>query len=102
MKVVIAPSARQDVLGIWAYIAKDNIAAADRVSERIFDSVEQLGRSPYVGERCDALGRGLRHTFVGMYVIFYSISEVDELVEVKAVIHGARNLPQDLSRRGLT
>jgi hypothetical protein len=29
MRAIIAPSARDDVLGIWAYIAKDSIAAAD-------------------------------------------------------------------------
>ncbi len=102
MKVVIAPSAREDILGVWAYIAKDNVAAADRVSDRIFDSIEQLGRSPFVGERCEALGPGLRHTFVGVYVIFYAVNQADDMVEVKAVIHGARNLPQDLSRRGLS
>jgi toxin ParE1/3/4 len=102
MKVVVAPSARSDVLGIWSYIAKDNVAAADRISERLEETINLLGPHPHLGERCPQFGADLRHVFVDVYVIFYAVDEVARLVKVKAVIHGARDLPTELARRGLS
>jgi toxin ParE1/3/4 len=99
MKVVVSPTAREDILQIWSYIARDSTAAADRVSDRIFDALDQLGIHPLIGERCDDLGAGLRRTLVEVYVIFYVVSEDEEKIDIKAVIHGARDLPEELSRR---
>jgi toxin ParE1/3/4 len=101
MKVVVAPSAREDILGIWSYVAEDSEAAADRFVVRIFQAFDVLASNPLAGERCDEFGPGLRHTFVGVYVIFYQVWQEDDKVEVKAVIHGSRDLPQELSRRRL-
>jgi toxin ParE1/3/4 len=101
MKVVVAPSAREDMLGVWSYIAQDSESAADRLVERILATISLLASSPFAGERCDEFGLGLRHIFVGAYVIFYHAFQEEDKVEVKAVIHGARDLPQELSRRRL-
>lgn len=102
MKVVVAPSARDDLLGIWSYIADDNVAAADRISERLEETFKLLGLHPHLGERCSQYGADSRHVFVDVYVIFYAVDEVARLVKVKAVIHGARDLPTELARRGLS
>ena len=102
MKVVVAPSARSDILGIWSYIANDNVAAADRISERLEETFRLLGPHPHLGERCQQYGANLRYVFVDVYVIFYAVDEVAQLVQVKAVIHGARDLPSELLRRGLS
>ena len=65
MKVIVAPSARADLLGIWAYIAKDNVAAADRMCDRIYESFKQLDHSPRLGQLCTDLGFDLRRYVVG-------------------------------------
>ena len=101
MRVVVAPSARNDLLAIWSYIADDNVAAADRISERLEETFKLLGPHPYLGERCSQYGADLRCLFVDVYAVFYAVNEVAQLVNVKAVIHGARDLPAELLRRGL-
>ena len=100
MRVVVAPSARDDILRIWSYIARDNESAADSVVERCYTTFNLLASNPLAGESCDEFGKGLRHIFVGAYVIFYQVQHEQGEVQVKAVIHGARDLPQELSRRG--
>lgn len=101
MKIVVAPSARNDLLGIWSYIAKDNVAAADKLQDRFESFFRQLAPNPHLGERCPQFGAELRQFSVDGYVIFYDVDQVAERVNIKAVIHGARDLPSEVANRGL-
>jgi toxin ParE1/3/4 len=101
MKVAVAPSARNDLLGILSYIAEENAAAADRVSERFEALFKLLGPNPNLGESCPQFGAGLRYTFVGVYVVFYEVDQAKGSLNVKAVVHGARDLPVELMKRGV-
>lgn len=48
-EATISPLARQDLLDIWEFIARDNIDAADRLHEAAFRSFERLVGMPEIG-----------------------------------------------------
>jgi plasmid stabilization system protein ParE len=43
--------ASQDVLDIWDYIENDNIDAADRLVESLFEAFDNLASMPRMGHR---------------------------------------------------
>jgi plasmid stabilization system protein ParE len=69
---VLHPQASADLDDIWEYIAADNIDAADRVREEIYQAIQSLIPFPYVGHRRpDLTARPLRFQTVREYVIVY-------------------------------
>jgi toxin ParE1/3/4 len=94
-RVLRTPHARQDLLDIWAYIARQNAPlVADAVLGRIHGAIEILARTPLIGrERGEFPGKP-RSFAVRPYVIFYEpLSEGDGIL-IWRVIHGARDLPR--------
>jgi plasmid stabilization system protein ParE len=47
----LAPEALADLQEIWAYIARDNPAAADRLEADIYQACELLARNPRLGHK---------------------------------------------------
>lgn len=94
--VTFSPKARQDLLEIGDYIAKDSRANARRFVARLIDQCRRIGRAPlgYVGR--EDLAPGLRMAAVGRYVIFFRV--LDGTVRIERVLHGARNLPAVLGQ----
>jgi plasmid stabilization system protein ParE len=45
----LSPSARRDIHGIWAFIALDSLAAADRVFNSILEACELLAQNASLG-----------------------------------------------------
>ncbi|HKY87611.1 MAG TPA: type II toxin-antitoxin system RelE/ParE family toxin [Pseudorhodoplanes sp.] len=91
MKVIIREVAYGDLDRIYSWIAKDRPPAADAVVDRILDSIEQLGRFPFMGH----IGRAPdTHEWVvpGLpYIIVYTLEyEADELA-VTAIFHAAQD-----------
>lgn len=87
---VLHPDAAKDLDEIWEYIAADNIDAADRVREEIYDAIQSLIPFPYVGHtRPDLTSRPLRFQTVRDYVIVYAPDE--KPLAIIAVLHGRRN-----------
>jgi toxin ParE1/3/4 len=101
--VVRTPQANADLDGIWDYIAPHNLAAADRLIDRIVECCESLAANPRMGTICGHLAPGLptelRQFPVGNYVIFYR-SIADGIV-VYRVLHGHRDIPQVFRREPL-
>lgn len=88
-KVIIAPSARADMVDIWAYIAEGNVEAADRFLDRIRDQISLAADHPGRGERdqrCD----GRRRLLVGPYLVFYKAT--DDALYVLRIYHSARRI----------
>ena len=90
MRIVLDPEAVDDLRGIYQWIARDNLAAARAVIERLLDSIEHLGSFPKMGR----MGRdeGTREWPVPRlpYIVVYEVhSERDELA-VLAIFHGAQ------------
>ncbi len=98
---VLHPEVYADLNEIWEYIAADNLDAADRVLDEIYESLTSLVRFPHQGHsRLDLTSRPLKFHVVRDYVIAYAPDE--KPLAVIAILHGRRNprvLAAILSRR---
>jgi toxin ParE1/3/4 len=63
------PRAEADLVGIWNYIAQDSPANADRVLDRINDTLNRLAALPFMGQARFDLAPGLRMFPVGFPVV---------------------------------
>jgi plasmid stabilization system protein ParE len=87
---VLHPDALKDLEEIWDYIAAENLDAADRVREEIYDAIRSLVPFPCVGYgRPDLTASPLRFQVVRDYLIAYAADE--KPLAVIAILHGRRN-----------
>ncbi len=87
-----------DLDDIWEYIAEDNIDAADRWIEKLFDAFEVLGRTPGMGHRREDLtSYPVLFWSVGAYLVIYRAER--RPIEIVAVTQGSRDIPAFLTRR---
>ena len=92
--------AERDVFEIWAYIAEDNIDAADLVLDYLHAQCRMLSRSPGIGRLRKDFASNLYVLPVGKkswrsrYLIFYRPSELG--IEIIRIIEGHRNITDEL------
>jgi toxin ParE1/3/4 len=91
VKLVFDDLALADLEGIYNWIAEDNAAAALKVVERLFASVEHLATFPRMGHA----GRD-EGTFEWVvprlpYIVVYETHRERDEVIVVAVVHGAQD-----------
>ena len=87
----ISPPARQDLIDIRDFIAKDNRAAARKALTRIRAACRMLAKRPQVGHlRADLASEPLRFWPVYSYLIIYRPNS--KPIEVVRVLHGARDV----------
>jgi toxin ParE1/3/4 len=84
------PRAEADPVDIWRYIAQDSPANADRMLDRINDTMNRLAAVPFMGQARVDLAPGLRMFPVGSYLIFFR--PIESGLEVIRVLHGKRNI----------
>lgn len=89
-KVRISETAEADELEIWTTIALDNLAAADRITDRLYAARAHLAQFPEIGQRRDDLRPGVRHWVIAPYVMLYRIE--GDTVEILRVVDGRREL----------
>ena len=89
--VTFSPKARQDLIDIGDYIARDSRANARRFVARLQGRCRQIGHAPLSYRSREDLASGLRMAPLGRYVIFFRM--LDDTVRIERVLHGARNLP---------
>lgn len=95
---VLSPEALQDVQGIWDFIATDNVSAADKLLDELFDAFEKLAEWPGQGHvRSDVTERDVLFWPVGSYLIVYRAKPTP--LEVAAILHGARDIPNVIRNR---
>jgi plasmid stabilization system protein ParE len=95
---VLSVAAALDLDEIWDFIAQDNIDAADRGINKLFDAFTSLAHAPGMGhKREDLTTFPILFWPVGAYLILYRVQ--DELIEIVAVTQGARDIPAFLSPR---
>ena len=87
-----AEQARHDMDEIWAYIAEDNVVAADGLIDEFHQTTRTLADNPKLGRRREELSDGLRSLHVGNYVILYRL-RADSIIVLR-ILHGARDLPE--------
>jgi toxin ParE1/3/4 len=83
--------AREDLLDIWLYIARQNSeAAADRVFDRIEEGCRALARHPELGPVRSEIADDARSLVIQRWLALYRLTTRG--VEVVRVIDGARDL----------
>lgn len=92
MRLIWDRRAVRDLEDIWAYIARDNIQAAEEMTELIQSRVLGLKEFPELGRR----GRigNTRELVVTPYIVIYQI--YDDRIGIRAVLHGRRRWPKRL------
>ncbi len=88
------PEAEDDLFEIWCYIARDSVAAANRVESAIHDACFFLAREPQSGSP--------RRHVIGLPVYFWTVQQYPNYVvvcrpetqplEIVRVLHGMRDL----------
>ncbi len=87
----ISPPARQDLIDIRDFIAKDNRATARKVLARIRAACRMLAQRPEVGHlRTDLASEPLRFWPAYSYLIIYRPNS--KPIEIVRVLHGARDV----------
>jgi toxin ParE1/3/4 len=86
----IASRAQTDLDEMWSYVARDSMAAADRLIALLYQKFLLLSTQPLIGEERPKLAPGLRSVSVGNYVVFYCPTQSG--IEVARVIHAAREI----------
>ncbi len=95
-ELLISEEARQDIISIWAYVAADNVVAADRLLRAIEEKANRLRDHPLLGLDRSDIRPNVRCLTQGHYLIFYRFDPVDDRVDVVRVLHGMRDLPDAL------
>ena len=86
----VLPEVVDDIFEIWRFIAEDNVEAANRIENEIWDAFAELAKFPEMGhERVALTSRPLRFRLVRTYLIAYAPEERPLLIV--AVLHGKRN-----------
>jgi toxin ParE1/3/4 len=86
----------RDVGQIWAYIASDNVSAADRLLESIDSAIQRLANNPEQGSPAFELRPGLRCQSVRRRYLIYYVTTAQEL-QIMRILHGARDHDQIIS-----
>lgn len=88
--VLKRPLARLDLAEIWAFIADDSEATADRFLGVLEQKFRLLSSQPEMGRLRAELMPALRSFPVGRYVVFYL--PVPDGIELVRVLHGSRDI----------
>jgi toxin ParE1/3/4 len=94
---VITLEARNDLAEIFDHIARESEAYAIANEARLFEAFHLLAEFPRAGRERSDLHGGLRGWVVDPYLILYKETEV--LVQVVAILHGARDVSAILEKR---
>jgi antitoxin ParD1/3/4 len=88
------PEAEDDLFEIWCYIARDSVAAANRVESAVYDACAFLAQEPQSGSP--------RKHVTGLPVHFWTVQRYPNYVvvyrpetqplEIIRVLHGMRDL----------
>lgn len=92
--MVILPAARQDLIDIGDFIARDDPERAISFVGEIEAQMARAAEQPRSFPARDELHQGLRSLRHGRYLIFFL--EAGDEVRIVRVLHGARNLPREL------
>src|SRR5437870_5530960 len=89
-KLIIAPRARADMVGVWDFVSPAGKLAANRFVAKVRKQCKLLAWFPGIGRARDELSAGLRSFPVHPFIIFFRVG--DRTVEIARVLHGARDL----------
>ena len=88
------PRALRRLESVWAFIAPENPAAADRTMQRIVDAAEILAAHPAMGRPGRIMGTRELVLADTPSLIAYRVSETE--IAILTVLHTAQRWPEDL------
>lgn len=92
-QILLTLQADEDLEQIWAYIAQDNVTAADRLTDQFHETFDLLASTPDLGIPQFQYRDNLHCKPVAKrYLVFYE--PLDDGIRVLRVLHGARDWPQ--------
>ena len=92
MKIIISNNAHRDIQEIYNYISYDSLYFAEYTVTKIYNYINKLEFSPYLGRYIPELpDKQYRELIYKSYRIIYSISERTNEVRVYFVFHSKRN-----------
>ena len=88
------PEAEEDLFEIWCYIARDSVAAANRVESAIYDACVFLAQEPWSGSpRKHVTAVPVRFWTVQQYPNYVVVYRPEsQPLEIIRVLHGMRDL----------
>ena len=90
-RLVFTERARADLLEAWLYIAEDNLAAADKVLDKLEQEATLLLLQPLMGRARPELGSAVRSWPSSTpYLVCYEVDDMD--LTVLRVLHHARDI----------
>lgn len=98
-RVIIQPRASRDLAAICAYIEQTSPKNAVAMAQRLLFAIESLQHLPhrckvYRSHRDKAL---IIHSMsIRPFILYYRVSDPTQLVDVIAIVHGARQQPPRL------
>ena len=94
MTVQWTETAKDDLQGIWDYIARDSVFYADKYVNELLSATDILEVFPEIGRVIPEIGDpNSREIIHGSYRVMYLISE--EIVYITQVTHGAREFKSE-------
>jgi len=96
LRIEVSLRARDDILGIHAYLSKRSRVAADRLLVRFSERFKELLEFPLLGRDRSELRPSLRGLLVDRYIAFYKV-EAERIVIVR-VLDGRRDIMREMSK----
>ncbi|AGQ32875.1 type II toxin-antitoxin system RelE/ParE family toxin [Serratia liquefaciens] len=97
MRLTISPAAIYDIESIGDHIAQDNPARALSFISELYNQCQRIGESPETYQKRPELGRDVRISAYGKYLIVFTA--IQRNVRIERVLHGARNILRLLAHR---
>ena len=97
VSLVWTPQAREDLVEIYAWIAQENLSAAENLWDGIQSKIVALNIHPRLGVRRSDIRPSARILIHGAYLVLYeTVPDGDEgridRVEIVRIVDGRRNL----------
>jgi len=91
MKVIVRAKAKDDIDNVFAWIAKDNPAAAIQMVVRVHERINRLKTDSLAHMGHAGTVAGTLELVVHPYIIVYTVHEKSRRIVVLSIVHGARN-----------
>ena len=98
--LIVSAMARADLATIQQYLREEaGTATAQHYAAQFADTIEGLKTCPGIGAPRPSLGDNTRIVMVLPYLIFYDYDAVFDRIVVVRVLHGRRNITEQLLQR---
>ena len=91
MKLKFTKQSKLDLDDIWLYIAQDNIDAADRFIDSLYEKCLVLRERPEIGRERTEIRTDIRSFPLGNYLIFYHVYNSEVIID--RFLSGYRDIP---------